>query len=103
MCPWAPYTPRSIERLHARILERDSLLAAGSNADGTRMSTGQRSAMEARQALFRDAVSSLVTVRPTLPHSEVDGVRVVRVGELDVSVRYLGAWPHARGSGRART
>ena len=54
------------------------------------MSTEDRGALEARQAVFREAVTSLETVRPTLPNTEVDDVRTVRVGDLDVRVQYLG-------------
>jgi glyoxylase-like metal-dependent hydrolase (beta-lactamase superfamily II) len=86
-----PSLSGQIERLHERIDQRAQLLETGVSSDGSPMGADERRRLEARQALFADAVQSLETVRPTLPRALVAESTSFDIGDLTVVVDHIGA------------
>jgi len=79
-----------IERIQARLAQRDSLLGVGTNSAGEPMTQAEREALEQRQTLFRDLVGGLEEVEPVLPNLTFSQDAQMRVGALTVHLEYLG-------------
>jgi glyoxylase-like metal-dependent hydrolase (beta-lactamase superfamily II) len=85
-----PTLAGQLDRLRARIAERDDQIRLRRNADGDPLADEEIEALRARQAVFREAVASLESVDPTHPTDHVDQTRQVRVGSLAVTIEHLG-------------
>ena len=84
-----PGLEQNIQRLGARIEERDSILRS-SRENGEPITAERRTALDARQALFRDFLTQLEGVEPKLPTLIVGDTLSIFSGDLFAQVIYAG-------------
>lgn len=85
-----PGLARNIESLTARVVERDSLLKKGVDADGEPLTAERRAAIEERQQLFREVLRDFESIEPTPPTLTFQDSHVLYPDGDPIHILYFG-------------
>ncbi len=86
-----PELSRQLERIAQTLTDRRQLLEAGLAPNGTPLSADQRSALAARLRDFERLHTEMSAIRPTPATATVEGRLVLRRGDEEVRLLWLGA------------